>query len=166
MGWETFALVGARVAGAAVTNRQNNKIAKANANATVAQAGLDAENAAHDTVRDVGKLTTSFLNAGISLDGGPNELIARSFKSGNERISRIVGNANTQSKNIISQARSKAIENLISSVSQSFAGANIGQTVGNFASDFSGGIDAMGQGSNFGTGWDLSQSMRNNPDIF
>lgn len=112
MTWETIAISGFQ----ALQAHNTMKEGRASARALVAEAQIQAENKAADTVRAAGKLQTNFLNSGITLEDGPQDIIARAYASGRRDVSRIVENANIRSKNTIKSSRTKMLEGIASAV--------------------------------------------------
>lgn len=154
MGWETLAIAGFQGLQAMNTMNQGESAAKA----AVKQAGYQTQQVADNTVRTAGSLQTSFLQSGITLAGGPMDVLAQAFAKGQTDIGRIAANANATSKNDINAARSKALEGLMSSAagaSSSFFGA-----ADNFGSDVSSGLTSMNNGTGFGLGYQASQDFR------
>lgn len=127
MGWETLAMVGFQ----ALSNRSSNKAAKKQAAATVQEGEYQAGNKARDTLRTTGRLTTQFLQSGLTLEGGPGIAIAQAFQAGYRDIGRITNNANTSAQNIMNAQRTKALEG----IGGTLAGAGIGDAVGGAATD-------------------------------
>lgn len=157
MGWETFAIAGYQ----ALEARNTMKEGRAAARAIIAEAQIEAENKAHDTVRAAGKLQNSFLNSGLTLEDGPQDVIARAYAAGQKDINRIVENANIRSKNTMKASRTKMLEGIANTVK----GIDFGVDSGVFG-DIAGGLDTAWNGFGFGTGYDLSQSIRTNTEIF
>lgn len=147
MGIETLAIAG--FAGLNAINTMNQ--GQASAKAVVQGAQYTIANQANDTVRNAGKLQTSFLQSGISLDGGPMDAIAQAFTQGRTNISRTASNANATSQNLISSARTKALEGIATTAAgaSAFGGSitsgldQVG-TAADFASD--GSFNGIGQG--------------------
>lgn len=133
MGWETLAMAGFQALQA--TNQMNQGTAAAKA--TVAEGANQAQNAANDTARATGKLRSSFLSSGLTLEGGPMAAISQAFDVGNTNISRIVSNANTTAKNQINTARSQALATLASAASSA--------ATPTFMSSIEKGVDSLGQ---------------------
>lgn len=120
MGWETLAIAGFSALSANQTMREG----KAASRALVAEAQINAENKAHDTVRAAGKLQNNFLNSGLTLEAGPMDIIQRAYSSGQRDVDRIVENANIRSQNKISSARTRAFEGIAKTVGgMSFGGS-------------------------------------------
>ena len=106
----------------------------------------------------------NFLNSGLTLEAGPSDIIRRAFTAGQKDIDRIVTNANTRSKNTISQARTKALEGFASMAKGiDFGGNNL---VSNTLDDFGAGVQTAWEGYGYGVGSDLSASIRDNGSIF
>ena len=112
MGWETLAIVGFQ----AISGAQGVSQAKKEAKAKAKEGELAAMNVADATVRAAGKLRTNFLQSGLTLEGGPMDVIAQAFAKGRTDISRIEENANNASKNIMSAARTKMLSGLAGSL--------------------------------------------------
>lgn len=96
---------------------------------------------AEDTVRHAGDLTTSFLQSGISLEGGPTDVIARAFGRGRTDIGRIEANANARAKTVYSKARTQALDGLVSSAFGQSAMSGMGGIVNDFTGGFTSGFD-------------------------
>lgn len=90
------------------------------------------------------------------------DVLKQAFSKGYTDIGRIKQNADAGAKNLISSARTKALQNMASSA----AGGSMGSAFGNFAGDLGAGFSSFGQGYGFGTGYDLSQTIRGNSEIF
>lgn len=118
MGWET----GVTSLMSAYQNYQKTNQAEDTANAQVQEGEYKASNIADNTLRTAGKLQTSFLQGGISLDGGPNAVIQQAFAKGTTDINRTLTNANNQSASTINGARTAAL----SMLSQTFMGSTGG----------------------------------------
>lgn len=143
MGWETTAILGAR----AFSSMATMNTGQAQAKAEVTQAGYLAKNSADNTVRQTGKLQTSFLQSGLTLEGGPMEVLKQAFATGYTDIGRIAANGNAAAKNTINSARTKALESLASGAGALLPGAS------SFASGVSSGFnDAMTNAATYQTG--------------
>lgn len=118
MGWETLAIAG--FAGLNAVNTMNAGTAQAQALAE--EGGRQTKTIADNTIRTTGKLTTSFLQSGLTLEGGPMDVLTQAFAQGRTDISRTADNYNNQAKNAVSAARTKAL----SSLTSSFASAGSG----------------------------------------
>lgn len=134
MGWETLAIAGFSALNAVNTVNQGTAQAKAITQQAQQQAQVSADN----TVRAGGKLTTSFLQSGLTLEGGPMDVLTQAFGKGQTDIARIASNANAASKNAVNSARTKALEGLASSAGM----ASLGSTVGGAVDS---GINSFGQ---------------------
>lgn len=133
MGWETLAMVGFQ----ALINRSAHNAAKKQAKGVIQEGEYVAGNKARDTLRATGRLTTQFLQSGLTLEGGPSEAISQAFQAGYRDIGRIKSNYNTQAKNIMNAQRTKALEGY----GKMIAGAGIGSSVGSM---FGGGPESLG----------------------
>lgn len=127
MGWETLAMVGFQ----AIQGSQGQSQARREGRAITQQAERETMNIAGDTVRRAGSLRNSFLSSGITLEGGPMEVISRAFAQGRTDIDRTAADANAASKNKVSAARTK----MLSDLGKTAMGA-----AGGFASDFGDGF--------------------------
>jgi hypothetical protein len=127
MGWETLAMVGFQ----AISGMQGVSQAKKEGRAITKAAERETMSIADQTVRNAGSLRNSFLSSGLTLEGGPMEVISQAFAKGRTDIARTAENANASAKNKVSAARTK----MLSSLGQSAMGA-----VGGFASDFGDGF--------------------------
>lgn len=141
MGWETLAVAGFSALQAVNTIQQGN----AQARAIDQQAQQQAQNEADNTLRSAGRVQTSFLQSGITLEGGPMQAITQAFTKGQTDIGRIASNANNAASNAINAARSKALQGLASSAAGAAGGASIlsgaGDAASGFADGFSQGFD-------------------------
>ena len=104
--------------------------AKSEAKAVTKQATLDAKNKAIQTTAKAASQKTSFLTSGFTLEGTPMSVLESTYSTGKEDINQIISNANTQSKNIMSSARSKAMQQ----IAGSFMGSGMGSSMMNSAS--------------------------------
>lgn len=120
MGWET----GVTSLVSAYNNFQSTNAATATAKAQIKEGEYQASNIADNTKRTAGSLQASFLQSGITLDGsdGANQVIAQAFAKGQTDISRTLENANNQAKNTMSAARTKALNSLGSTLTNSYGG--------------------------------------------
>lgn len=109
-GLETFLLVGLSIAKADADIRAAEKQAQA----VVAQGNIQAKNKAKQIQRQASRAKVSFLQSGLTLEGTPITAIESIFDTGLEDINLIRTNTNTQAKNILSQARNRAILGLAS----------------------------------------------------
>lgn len=136
--------------------------AKKQAKATIAEGNIAAANKAKQVVQKAATQRVSFLNSSLTLEGTPMNVIESTFNVGLEDIAQIQSNYNTKAKNQISAGKSAALDALIGG----FTGVTIGGgSMGSF-SDIGAGFSSMSQGYGFGTGFDISQSITKNPDIF
>lgn len=136
MGWETLAFAGFE----ALSGAQGISQAKKQAGAVAREGEYAAQTTADNTIRTTGKLTTSFLQSGLTLEGGPMDVLKQAFSKGYTDINRIKTNADTQSKNIVSAARTKAIQGMALAAAGAAGGSagagltdaynGFGQTVG------------------------------------
>lgn len=108
------------------------KAAKSQASAQAREGERQAMSIADQTVRTAGSLRNSFLTSGLTLEGGPMDVIAQAFAKGRTDIGRAAENANAASKNTVSSARTKMLQNL---------GTTAAVAVGGFASDFGNGFE-------------------------
>ena len=120
MGWETGV---SSVFNAIQTSNALNT-AQANAKAQTLQGQYQAQNIADNTVRAAGTLESSFLQGGISLQGGPQAVLAQAFAKGTTDISRTVTNANNQASNTINQARTNALSQIANQFMKSSGGTS------------------------------------------
>lgn len=145
MGWETLVIAGASAFNAYNTNKQGTAQAKAIAR----QGEQQAQNSADNSVRSIGSLQTSFLQSGLTLEGGPMAVLSQAGVKGQTDISRIAENANAASKNAVSAARTKALEQLSSGATNS----SFMSSAGSFATDFGNGFtDSLNNAGTFQTG--------------
>lgn len=156
MGWETLAIVGFSALSGVVGMNQANSQAKGIAR----QGEIAAQDSANATIRSTGKLTTSFLNSGLTLEGGPMDVLKQAFRGGYTDIERIRSNANASAKNVVSSARTKAIQGLATSFAGASAASSIFSGVGDFATDVGNGFGSVANGTSFDLGYGASQSFR------
>lgn len=111
MSWETIVSGGSKLIGAFNTTNSG----KAQADAIVTEGEQRAQNIADNTVRNIGKLKTSFLQSGIALDdvGGTQAVFAQAAQQGYTDIGRTISNANASAKNTYSAGRSAALDALL-----------------------------------------------------
>lgn len=152
MGWETLAIVGFQ----AIAGAQGMSAANKQAKAGIQTAEQNAMTTAQNTLRTSGKLQTSFLQSGLTLEGGPMDVIKQAFGQGYTDIGRIKSNADTTSKNIVSAARTKALQGLATSA----AGAAGATGLNGLTSDLGAGFTSMGNGTGFDLGYTASQDFR------
>lgn len=112
MGWESAVTSG--VSSLNAVNQMNT--AQAQAQAQVTEGEQKASNQADDTLRAAGKLQTSFLQSGIALDDGPNQIIQMAFAKGSTDIQRTITNTNNQAANTVSAARTAALNTIAQGV--------------------------------------------------
>jgi hypothetical protein len=159
MGWETLAIVGFQ----ALSAQQGISAASKQAKAGIRVAEQNAMTTAENTLRTTGKLRTSFLQSGLTLEGGPMDVLKQAFGQGYTDIGRIKSNADTGSKNIVSAARTKALQGLASAAAGA-AGASGGGSVfgdiSNFGTDVGNGFTSLSNGTGFDLGYLASQSFR------
>lgn len=132
MGWETVAVVGFQL----LSGRAGVSQARSQAQAIADEGSRNALSVADNTVRRAGTLQTSFLQSGLTLEGGPMDVISRAFAKGTTDIRSIESNTNAQTKNIMGVARTKALTSLASSVAGS-----AGSVLGDFGSGFEEGFN-------------------------
>lgn len=123
MGWETAAQTGFSLLSA------SNKLDQGNdqANAIAQEGNEKSQDIADNTLRSVGKLQSSFLQSGLTLDAGTQNIINQAFAKGTTDIGRTVDNANNASKNAYNTARTAALTTLASgAVSTAGGGAKVG----------------------------------------
>lgn len=150
MGWETLAIVGFQ----AISGIQGMSAANKQAKAGIQVAEQNAMTTAQNTLRSTGKLTTSFLQSGLTLEGGPMDVLKQAFGQGYTDIGRIKSNADANSKNIVSAARTKALQGLASSAAGAAGAAGLGgaandlfTTAGSYLPDsFAYGLNDLGFG--------------------
>lgn len=120
----SIALIGMSVASAANTMKN----AKSQTKAISRNAELEAKNKATQTAAKAAYQKTSFLSSGFTLEGTPMAVLDSTFTTGKQDINQIIGNANMQSKNIMSQARSSALKTLADSTALQSLGGNMMDT--------------------------------------
>lgn len=118
----SIALIAASVYSAGTTLKN----AKSQAKAVTATAETNAQNKAIQTAAKAAYQRTSFLSSGFTLEGTPTSVLNSTYYTGRQDINQIISNANIQSKNIMSQARSSAIESLMSTAAMSGISSGFG----------------------------------------
>lgn len=131
MGWETLAIAGYSALQAKNSMDQGTAAAKA----ATQEAQYKTMQVADQTVRQAGSLKTSFLQSGLTLEGGPMDVLTQAFNKGQTDIGRIAASANITAKNDINTARTKALQGLAGSAGSAFAFTS-------FANDFGGGFSS------------------------
>lgn len=120
MGWETA--VSSAANAFQVSNNLNT--ADAQAKALITSAGYQTQNIADNTVRQAGSVESSFLQGGISLQGGPSQLLAQIFAKGQTDITRTATNANNASSNLMNSARTNALSSIAQQFMRSSGGSS------------------------------------------
>lgn len=129
MGIETVAIAGFAALQAANTLKEGDQQAKG----IVKAAEYQASNSADNTLRGAGKLQTSFLQSGLTLEGGPMDVLTQAFGQGRTDINRLASNANNASKNAVNAARSKAIAGLMTAAGSASMGSSMFDAAGDAA---------------------------------
>jgi vacuolar-type H+-ATPase subunit H len=114
MGWETAIQAGATI----YSGIKQNNAARTEAKAITEEARIQAENKARETVREGGRLQSSFLSSGFTMEGTPTEVLKHAYQYGKEDINQIAKNANARSKNIMTKARAQMLEGATGMFSQ------------------------------------------------
>jgi|GEM_PF-6594901 len=141
MGWETAV---SSAFNAFQTNNQL-KTAEANANAVTTSGDYQVQNIADNTVRQAGTVQSSFLQGGISLQGGPQQVLQQIYAKGNTDIARTATNSNNQASNIVNAARTNALNSIAQQFMRSTGGTS-GITSGlNSVSFGTGSLNGLGQ---------------------
>lgn len=144
----TLAIAGFSVLNAANTANQGTAQAKA----AVQQGEYQTQQIADNTVRSAGALKTSFLQSGLTLDGGPMAVLSQAFAKGQTDIGRIATNANNTAKNDINTARTKALESLASSTGVGSLGSSLFSGASSYVNNLFGSPAATNAGGfSFGT---------------
>lgn len=110
----------------ALQNIQTINQAKKQAKATVREGEIVADNKARDVMRQAARQRSSFLTSGLTLEGTPENVIGQTYDTGLQDVNLIRSNVNTQSKNIIGQARSQMLSNIMGTVSGFAMGSGAG----------------------------------------
>jgi len=118
MGWETVVMAGL----SAVKGITQMNQAKSEAKALVREGEIAAGEQAKKTRYKAAAQTSSFLNAGLTLEGTPNSVLNETYQTGLADINNIITGYNTKSKNAISKGRSDMINSMVSD----FKGADFG----------------------------------------
>jgi len=157
VGYATIALTALQFISSGIQAQQQQKQAKAQANATIAQGNIDLQNKAQEVARKVATQKVSFLNSGLTLAGTPQNALNSIYNTGMADLNQLGSNYNAQAKNQIQAGRTAAINSLASSFGN-FAVGQIGS--GSFGSMFGGSpLGNLNQVNNsgFGTsGWGTS----------
>lgn len=133
MGLETLAFVALSAVGAS----QKMSAARKQAKADVAEAEMQMQQHARDVKRKSASLTASFFNSGLALEGTPMASIMGFLDTGIADLTQMQSVANRRAKNIITSARSDAIQGIVSSFASSSALSSIGSGLSDFGSAFS-----------------------------
>lgn len=122
MGIETAIIIGLTAASVAADMSQARKDAKA----VTKKASAEALTKAKQTQMQTSKAKVSFLNSGFTLEGTPELSLQGILNAGMEDINMIASNANTQSKNIISKARTDALKSIAKAGASAYKGGMSG----------------------------------------
>lgn len=143
MGLETAALFALTAASAIGQESNANKQAKSITQA----ASQDALTSAQATVQKESKAKVSFLQSGFTLDGTPEMSLKGILNAGYQDVNNIAVNANSKSKNITAEARTKALMQL----GQAGLSAGMGSSLGSSATFGTNSWNGLGQevGSGF-----------------
>lgn len=87
--------------------------ANAQAESVVSQGNIAASEKAKETRMRAARAKASFLSSGLTLEGTPSAAIGGIFDTGLKDVQNIRSNANAQSKNIMSQARTQVIGDIM-----------------------------------------------------
>lgn len=140
MTWATLAF-------SALNAAQSLKAGRAEARAAVDAGNIAAINKSRETLVKAGRLQSSFLNSGVTLEGTPMTMIENAFDLGTKDINQIATNANTKGKNSMIQARSKALGALGTSFSNMGGVSDIfGDTFNGIGQDIGGAFDPSATG--------------------
>lgn len=150
VGVETIAIAGFTALSAYEKIQEGNSAAKA----ATQEGEYQITNAANDTVRQAGRLRSSFLSSGLTLDGGPLAAITQAFNAGNTNIARIAQNANNRSSNAMNAARSKALSTIASGAMGAMGGMGGGMFDASSAAGYSGSSTELNDFD-----WETSQGM-------
>ncbi len=108
---------------AAAQAYQGMENAEDQATAVVRKARIDAENQKKTTLGRAGKQKASFLSSGLTLEGTPMAVLSETYQTGIEDTQNIIDAGNTNSKNIMSAARTKAMSDIAMSAAMAGIGA-------------------------------------------
>jgi len=122
MGIETVIIAGLTAASAYSSLDKSRKDAKS----IVREGELVAANKAKETNYKAAKLTSSFLNSGLTLEGTPMNVLDSVFNTGMDDIGQIRNNYNTKSKNTIAAGRTEAIKSIAQGAMSYGAGGGFG----------------------------------------
>lgn len=112
MGIETIAILG--LAGLSAMNSINSS--EKEAKATIAEGNIATANKGKETRAKAARLSSSFLNSGLTLEGTPMSTIEDTYNTGLQDIGQISSNYNNKASSIISKGRSAALSGMASSV--------------------------------------------------
>lgn len=112
MGIETIVLLG--LTGLSTMNSINSS--EKEAKATIAEGNIAASNKSKETRAKAARLSSSFLNSGLTLEGTPMSTIENTYNTGLEDINQISSNYNNKAKSIISKGRSSALSSFASGI--------------------------------------------------
>lgn len=144
MGWETVLF--AAFTGLKAVTQMN--AAEKQAQQTVKQGEIDAQQRATRVNYNASQQTASFLASGLTLEGTPMDVVNETFKTGKQDVDNIRQGADAKAKNQIATGRSQVINDIVgsfvgSSLMSGSAGAMFESGVGNLTNDL--GLNGVGQ---------------------
>lgn len=154
MGIETAIIAGLSVASAIGNYNQS----KSESRQTAHQGAIAAQNRADEIKKLASRQRVSYLQAGLELEGTPQNVINDTYETGIADVNNIIGAYNQKSKNIMTKARADLLGGLAKAGASAFAGggssgglfsglSGISESGGGWGS---GSINGIYQG---GTGW-------------
>lgn len=131
MGVETAVIAGLSVASAI----GNNNYSKSESRQTAKEGVIAAQNRADEIKKLASRQRVSYLQAGLELEGTPQNVINDTYETGIADVNNIIGAYNQKSKNIMTKARADLLGGLAKAGASAFAG---GESSGGLFSVLSG----------------------------
>lgn len=131
MGVETAVIAGLSVASAIGNYNQS----KSESRQTAKEGVIAAQNRADEIKKLASRQRVSYLQAGLELEGTPQNVINDTYETGIADVNNIIGAYNQKSKNIMTKARADLLGGLAKAGASAFAG---GESSGGLFSGLSG----------------------------
>lgn len=131
MGVETAVIAGLSVASAIGNYNQS----KSESRQTAKEGVIAAQNRADEIKKLASRQRISYLQAGLELEGTPQNVIDDTYETGIADVNNIIGAYNQKSKNIMTKARADLLGGLAKAGASAFAG---GESSGGLFSGLSG----------------------------
>lgn len=118
MGVETAVIAGLSVASAIGNYNQS----KSESRQTAKEGVIAAQNRADEIKKLASRQRVSYLQAGLELEGTPQNVINDTYETGIADVNNIIGAYNQKSKNIMTKARADLLGGLAKAGASAFAG--------------------------------------------